>query len=219
MPPVVVPGTCPETEARFEDVSVGSHTAGIDCVAALGVSTGTTAATFEPDKSVNRAQMATFLARLWKASGRECPERQSGFDDVDSAGTHASGVDCVAGLGVSTGKTSTEFEPAKAVTRAQMATFLARLWEATGRECPAETSKFADVGRRQHPQAGHRLRGGVGCQHRQDIHRVRACQGRDTGSDGHILGAFVAHTRRRPRLLARRGTVPHQQAPQSRMFV
>ena len=55
----------PEVETTFEDIS-GSPAEVVDAItriAALGITTGTTPQTFEPDAPITREQMATFLSR------------------------------------------------------------------------------------------------------------------------------------------------------------
>ena len=125
---------CPTTgSAYFDDVvaSGSTHATGIDCMSALGVARGTTVSTFSPDKAVTRGQMATLLTRAWGAAGRTCPPSgSSAFDDVASGLTHAFGIDCMSALGVARGTTATTFSPSQPVTRAQMATFLARFHQA-----------------------------------------------------------------------------------------
>ena len=75
--------------------------------------------------------MATFLARAWKAAGRTCPDdASSSFDDVPADSTHAAGINCVAALGITRGTAAGMFSPSDTVTRAQMASFLARFYEA-----------------------------------------------------------------------------------------
>ena len=138
----------PEEPPEFADVDEGSvHAESIEQVAALGITTGTTATTFLPSDTVTRAQMATFVTRTWEAAGRECPS--SGilfFDDVPAGSTHARGIDCVSALGVARGTADRTFSPSEPVTRAQMAAFLARAWEAAGRTCPDDAgASFDDV--------------------------------------------------------------------------
>ncbi len=137
----------PAPPPEFADVDEGSvHAQSIEKVAALGIALGTTPTTFSPSDTVTRAQMATFVARTWETAGRECPSSGAmSFDDVASGSTHAAGIDCVSALGVARGTADRTFSPPEPVTRAQMATFLARAWEAAGRECSsAAASAFFD---------------------------------------------------------------------------
>ena len=72
------------------------------------------------------------MARAWEAAGRECSDAAAGafFDDVPADSAHAAGIACMAALGITRGTASGTFSPAETVTRAQMATFLARFHEA-----------------------------------------------------------------------------------------
>ena len=139
----------PAPPPEFADVDEGSvHAQSIEKVAALGITSGTTPTTFSPSDTVTRAQMATFVARTWEAAGRDCPSTgASSFADVASGSTHAAGIDCAAALGVTAGTADRTFSPSEPVTRAQMATFLARAWQAAGRECSdvAASAFFDDV--------------------------------------------------------------------------
>ena len=61
--------TCPSDGAPFTDVASGSFARNdIDCIFALGITTGTTPTTYSPAADVTREQMAAFLARLWRAA-------------------------------------------------------------------------------------------------------------------------------------------------------
>lgn len=121
---------CPDSGiVYFADLTPGStHAAGIDCMSALGVVRGTTATTFSPNRPVTRSQAATFLARAWTAAGRICPSPEAAFNDVVADSVHAAGINCMSALGVVRGTTSGTFSPSQTVTRAQMATFLARFY-------------------------------------------------------------------------------------------
>lgn len=77
-----------------------------------------------------------------------CPTDQvaaKGFGDV-TTGTHLRAIDCLAWWGVTTGTSTSTFDPQGTVTREQMAAFVARSIRASGGELPlAETHRFADV--------------------------------------------------------------------------
>ena len=124
---------CPTSgSADFDDVASGStHAAGVDCASALGVIEGTSAGTFSPSEPVSRAQMATILAGLWRADGRVCPTSGAlSFDDVPAGSDAAEDIDCISALGLTRGTTAGTFSPSEPVSRAQMATFLTRFYEA-----------------------------------------------------------------------------------------
>lgn len=125
----------------FADVS-GSHAhyAGIMAVAAARITAGCTAGRFCPSDAVTRDQMATFLNRAL-----ELPAAPSaGFTDVNPLSTHAGGIDAVAAAGITAGCTPNAYCPRNAVTRGQMATFLARALNLTD-PGPYSVWTFTDV--------------------------------------------------------------------------
>ena len=77
-----------------------------------------------PDKSVTRAQMASFLVRAFQLAPAETPAR---FADTED-NVHTANIDTLAAAGITVGCTNEPLQycPNQAVTRAQMATFLHR---------------------------------------------------------------------------------------------
>lgn len=58
---------------------------------------------------------------------------EDGFRDVPEDNPHEAAIDCIVdGWAIASGKTATTYAPSEAVTRAQMATFIARTMEAGG---------------------------------------------------------------------------------------
>ena len=128
----------------FVDVdSGGVHAAGIESLLDAGVTAGcsTSPPRFCPDGLVTRGQMATFLARALRL---EASGPRAGFADLDSGGVHAAGIEALLAAGVTSGCSTSppRFCPNGAVTRAQMATFLAR---ALRLEAPSQRAGFADL--------------------------------------------------------------------------
>ena len=116
----------PQAGSRFADVAAGVWWAPYtDRLADLGVTAGcgTDPLRFCPNNSVTRAQMASFLVR---AFGLETGPA-AGFTDTART-VHAANIDAVAAAGITAGCKirPLRYCPTKAVTRAQMATFLAR---------------------------------------------------------------------------------------------
>ena len=107
----------------FADVSPTSYYA--DAVAwmfSTGVTTGTSATTFSPDRTVTRGEVATFLHRVvGLPDGGSEP-----FTDVAATDFFAAAVAWMAGTGITTGTSPTTFSPHRAVTRAEVGTFLYR---------------------------------------------------------------------------------------------
>ena len=95
-------------------------------LAELGVTKGcvTEPAQYCPDKSVTRAQMASFLTRAFDLA----PGPSAGFEDVSPSSTHADAINSLAAAGITKGCTEepARYCPQRPVTRAQMATFLYR---------------------------------------------------------------------------------------------
>jgi hypothetical protein len=109
---------------RFPDVAADDpHADAIAAVDEAGLATGYADGTFGPRDTVNRGQMAAFLAEGYELDA----EGQPPFDDVPADHVHADAVAAVAEAEVAFGYFgSDEYRPADDVTRAQMATFLDR---------------------------------------------------------------------------------------------
>ena len=118
----------PQTTDQFDDVDDDAWWAPYTGrLAELGVTTGcaTEPLRFCPNRPVTRAQMATFLVRAFNLQ----PGPSAGF--ADTSGTHESNINAIAAVGITTGCSTgpPRYCPDKPVTRAQMATFLARVQE------------------------------------------------------------------------------------------
>ncbi|MEM9466732.1 MAG: fibronectin type III domain-containing protein [Actinomycetota bacterium] len=135
---------CPSPLLPFTDVATVISTADVACIYGLGITAGTSPTTYSPDDPVDRDQMASFLARLWRAADLDCPATTAGFSDLATTISPAD-VSCIWGLGITAGTSPTTYSPDDPVDRDQMASFLARLWRATGRACPTPLLPFTDV--------------------------------------------------------------------------
>ena len=116
----------PASASRFADVDPDLWWAPfVERLYAVGVTSGcaTEPARFCPEGDVTRAQMATFLTRAFDLG----PAPSAGFPDI-SGGPHAANIGALAAAGITGGcsRDPLRFCPAGFVTRAQMATFLAR---------------------------------------------------------------------------------------------
>ena len=120
----VEPSDTPAT--TFSDLAGGVHDDAIARLAALEVVGGVAPDRFDPAGTVNRAQMASFLARAYEArTGEALPTDVASFSDIDG-NVHADNIARIAGAGLTGGVDGDRFNPRGAVTRAQMGTFLAR---------------------------------------------------------------------------------------------
>jgi hypothetical protein len=95
----------------------------------LAITQGTGEASYSPDTSVDREQMAAFLARIWRllAPDAPMPDGDYPFDDVDSTSFAYDDIHLIFDLGITTGTGQTTYSPADPVSREQMAAFLNRL--------------------------------------------------------------------------------------------
>ena len=131
------------TLAVFGDLAGNQFIDEIVWLAQEGITTGcaTDPLRYCPDDPVTRAQMASFLAR---ALDLEAAEQPSGFEDVDPDSVHASNIEALYAAEITTGCATDPLRycPDDSLTRAQMASFLARALDLEAVEQP---SGFEDV--------------------------------------------------------------------------
>ena len=89
-----------------------------------GITTGTADGKFSPNAPCIRAQSMTFLFRASKASADGAPA----FSDIAADAYYAEAVKWATDNGITTGTTSSTFSPGSGCTRAQIVTFLWRLY-------------------------------------------------------------------------------------------
>ena len=91
-----------------------------------GITNGTTDTTFDPDETCTRAHGVTFLSRAAKAN---TASGNSNFADVDANAYYASAVKWAVDNGITNGISSSLFGPDSSCTRAQIVTFLYRMYQ------------------------------------------------------------------------------------------
>ena len=109
---------------RFADVDAGEWWAGhVERLAGLNITVGCLREPlrFCPDRAVTRAQMATLLVRTFGLAEAE----PAGFADTEGR-THGENIDKLTEAGITAGCGQGRYCPDRHVTRAQMATLLAR---------------------------------------------------------------------------------------------
>lgn len=112
--------------SQFNDVD-GVHRDNIEALAALEIAQGTGSARFSPSAEVTRAQMAIFIDRTLSHLGARSPSVSgSPFADVPDGNVAADAIARLSALGVVQGVSEDRYDPGRAVTRAQMASFLMR---------------------------------------------------------------------------------------------
>jgi hypothetical protein len=123
------------SDSRFSDTAGNIHEANIERLAAAGVTKGCGGDRFCPDAPVTREQFASFMVRAMGLPS--APER---FSDVGSANPHRYDIGGLAAAGITKGCGGDVFCPDRAVTRAQMASFLVRALD-----LPPAPEGFSDV--------------------------------------------------------------------------
>jgi hypothetical protein len=141
-PPVIEPPV-----HTFKDVaSSDTHAEAIELLAALGWARGYSDGTYRPSVSVERGQMATFLARATSLPGSD---GSSPFKDT-AGSVHEPAIVAVAESGIASGYPDGSFRPQQSVTRGQMATFLARAFKLPR---ASTSSSFIDIRGNTHEAA------------------------------------------------------------------
>ena len=135
-----------DSDALFTDIQGNVHRENIERIAKAGITVGCSSPDsnrFCPDRGVTRAQMATFVARALNL-----PEPTRDYFIDDDGTTHEESINRLAEAGITQGcnvADDNRFCPDQVVTRAQMATFLARALDLA----PGSAS-FTDIGDSPH---------------------------------------------------------------------
>jgi thermitase len=137
---------CPDgiPSAGFVDTVTSVHRYNIDCAVWYELARGTSPTTFSPQRSLTRGQVATLLAGVVDLAGRLPSSAPNAFGD-DDGDVHEPSIDRLAALGVVQG-TGGRYEPARPVTRAQVASLFVRVQELlTGVRLEARPTTFVDI--------------------------------------------------------------------------
>lgn len=131
-PAAAAPGdACPAgviAEDWFVDTG-GTFEAAIDCAWHWGITGGTSATHYSPAREVTREQMAAFISRLITRTGGTLPTSPPDAFPDDNGSAFQLHINQLAAVGIVAGNTAGNYEPAKVVTRAQMAAFLVRAYD------------------------------------------------------------------------------------------
>jgi hypothetical protein len=116
----------PATEAAppFTDIDGSVHATAILTLAQAGVTRGCTTDRFCPEQAVTRAQMASLLA-----GAISLPPATPSFSDVSADSVHALNIGALEVAGITTGCGEGRYCPSLPLTRAQVATMLARTFD------------------------------------------------------------------------------------------
>ncbi|MCC8079268.1 MAG: S-layer homology domain-containing protein [Oscillospiraceae bacterium] len=125
--------------STFADVTSGScYADAVMWAVENGITAGTSGTEFSPDDACTRAQAATFL---WRAAGSPEASGENPFNDVSESDYCYTAVLWALENGITTGTSGTEFNPDADCTRAEIVTFLYRVYKGTAEAAGG----FADV--------------------------------------------------------------------------
>lgn len=111
-------------EATFPDVPEGkTHFEAIEWGAAEEITTGYEDGTFQPNRSVTRAEFASFL---YRAVDPESTGEVT-FPDVSDSSAHLEAITWLASEGISTGYKDGTFKPHDTITRGEVAALMSRM--------------------------------------------------------------------------------------------
>ena len=132
----------------FTDIAGTPFVDEIVWLADMGITTGCAPSLFCPTDPVTRGQMATFLARAL-----DLPATSTDYFTDDNGTAHEDNINRVAAAGITTGCSDTDFCPTDPVTRAQLASFLARALDLAA----TSTDYFTDDDGSAHEDAINRI--------------------------------------------------------------
>lgn len=114
------------TRDHFRDDDGHRYEGAVNRVVEAGIAGGFPDGSFRPDASLTRAQMATFLAKVYRDwLAFEAPRVSDMFDD-DATSLHEANIDLVATVDIAHGTGTRQFSPNRSLTRGQLASFAAR---------------------------------------------------------------------------------------------
>jgi uncharacterized lipoprotein YddW (UPF0748 family) len=130
----------------FTDTTRSVHRLAIDCLAWWDITRGRTPRIYGASAEVTRGQMAAMLVRLLETTGWDGTDADSaGFSDTEGH-LFEEEIDALAAAGVVRGVTDDTYEPDRSVSRAEMASLIARLFaRTTGAPLPSGPMPFTDV--------------------------------------------------------------------------
>jgi len=105
----------------FTDIGGSMFEDDIDWAFNESIAAGCTATTYCPNSPVTRGQMAAFIARMF-----QLPSTTNDYFSDDNGTGYEASINRVVRAGIASGCTATRYCPSRAVTRAEMTTFLSR---------------------------------------------------------------------------------------------
>lgn len=142
-------GTASESTLPFKDVSEKNwFYEYVADVYEKGIMEGKSETVFDPNTNVTRAEFVTIVARIAEADTTDGREALASFTDAKKNAWYADAMGWGVKEGLVTGTGASTLAPNEPMTRAQLATFVARLTEYLGitlPEDPEAVGSFSDV--------------------------------------------------------------------------
>ena len=136
--PDAVPGS------GFADIASSTHRDAIHCAAWWGIVNGLSATAYGPADAITRGQVAAMIARTLVAAGFDIGGEADAFADDDGS-VYEGDINALAAIGVITGRADGTVDAEANVSRAEVASLLARTYAAaTGDDLAAGTDAFTD---------------------------------------------------------------------------
>ena len=128
----------------FADIASSTHRDAIHCAAWWGIVNGLSADTYGPSQSITRGQVASMIARALSALGFDAVGGDDAFSDDDGS-VHEADINALAAIDVILGRADGTVDADGSVTRAEVATLLARTYAAaTGSPLVPGGNAFTD---------------------------------------------------------------------------
>ncbi|ASS66720.2 MULTISPECIES: S-layer homology domain-containing protein [Paenibacillus] len=119
-----------ENKVEFSDLAkVKWAEASIQGIAAKGIMTGVAAGTFDPSRSITRAEIAKMIVRAFNLEGSSA---DIAFKDVKATDWFAPYVAAAVASGITNGRSSDSFAPNAPVSRQELAVMVTRAMQAAG---------------------------------------------------------------------------------------
>ena len=125
----------------YDDIKSHANQNAIEALVARGIINGVTDNTFEPDRGITRAELATIVIR---ALGLK-PEHSGRFTDVPAASWYAAFVDTACKYGIVNGVSTTHYAPARQISRQEAALMMANAAGLCGLDTQLSASETRNI--------------------------------------------------------------------------
>ena len=175
---------CPSGGSPFTDIDESVHRVNIECLYNLGITKGTTAVTYGPQRSLKDSQIVWFLLRAYQRAGNSCPTGTDGNSEINTA------VDCLTTIKVI--PDAAVLAGTGPVTRSEMAVYLVGLWHSLSGWGAPSIAPFKGVAVGGAHACGLRVDGSIACWGSNNHNQTDVPNGEYTavaaGSGGHSCG-------------------------------